>query len=233
MRADDFLEEGKWKNIIGPAAYLAVNAGAYGLSKSGHGGEPAWATDGYAQVADTDSESLGPDDGLGDSATIKLNDPRPAKAEPAPREQQADAQTKDARLLALTIWGEARGEGEDGMRAVGHVIKNRMKSDRFGDDVASVVWKRKAFSCWNPHDPNRNKMRELAKLPKNSIEYKRWKLAKKIAAEILSNRSHDPTHGALFYHTKNIKPGWADSAKAVAKVANHIFYRIDRKARDA
>lgn len=231
MRAYEILEEKNWKNLIGPAAYLAVNAGAYGLAQSGHGGDPDFlkAPQTQQQAQDEDGSS---------SVTIKLDrarkdgpdhvhddDGNRYDVQPAANQDGA----KDAKLLALTIWGEARGEGETGMRAVGHVIKNRMKSDRFGDEVKDVVWKRKAFSCWNPNDPNREKMRNIAQLPKDSAEYKKWKMAQKIAAEILANKSKDPTRGALFYHTKNIKPNWADPKKAIAAVANHVFYRTDLK----
>src|SRR5690349_23916594 len=38
----------------------------------------------------------------------------------------------DAHLLAATAWAEARSEGEEGMRAVAHVIVNRL-GDRFGE----------------------------------------------------------------------------------------------------
>lgn len=231
MRAHEILEEKNWKSLIGPAAYLAVNAGAYGLSQSGHGGDPDWLKAPQQQTQQGSSSVTveldparrdGPDHVHDDDG----NRYEVTKPQASP---QASTQSKDAKLLALTIWGEARSEGEAGMRAVGHVVKNRMKSDRFGDEVKDVVWKRKAFSCWNPNDPNREKMRNIAQLPKDSIEYKKWKMAQKIADEILANKSKDPTRGALFYHTEDIKPKWADPKKAIAKVANHIFYRTDLK----
>ena len=72
-------------------------------------------------------------------------------AEPlAPRVQDL---TEEQKIVAMTILGEARGEGEEGMYAVACVIAQR-----------SIAWKRtpkqicfadKQFSCWNPKDPNR------------------------------------------------------------------------------
>lgn len=141
--------------------------------------------------------------------------------------------SKEATVLALTIWGEARSHGPEGMRAVGHVILNRMHNKRnFGDTIQEVAWKRKAFSCWNPSDPNRQAMREIAKLPKDGLEYKRWEQAKKIAVKLIAGGyNDDPTKGSLFYHTDYVEPYWAKDVKPVAQVANHFFYREDGKAK--
>lgn len=78
----------------------------------------------------------------------------------------------EAQVLAQTIWGEARSHGEEGMRAVGHVILNRARAEKprlFGDGVAGVAKKHNQrnvfqFSCWNPNDPNRRKMARMAEL---------------------------------------------------------------------
>ena len=43
---------------------------------------------------------------------------------------------KESDILALsqTIWGEARGEGDDGMTAVAHVVLNRWRSGKWFDN---------------------------------------------------------------------------------------------------
>ena len=79
---------------------------------------------------------------------------RPAESRQA-TEDAADAEVDvvDAHWMALTMWGEARGGGEEAMRAVGHVIANRRQSGRhgaFATDTVSEAWQ---FSCWNPGDP--------------------------------------------------------------------------------
>lgn len=139
---------------------------------------------------------------------------------------------RDAKLLALTIWGEARSHGREGMLAVGHVIKNRVEAakKRFGgDSIEGVVKKRKQFSCWNASDPNRSKLLNLdaylAELDPGSPDRVRWEEAKKIAEDILAGRSADPTRGALYYHTDAINPDWSKGIKPVTKFANHVFYR--------
>ena len=71
---------------------------------------------------------------------------------------------KEADILARTIWGEARGEGVEGMKAVANVVLNRVKisKDRggfwWGNDITSVCKKPFQFSCWNKSDPNFKKL---------------------------------------------------------------------------
>ena len=70
----------------------------------------------------------------------------------------------DLDIAARTIWGEARGEGPEGMRAVAHVIANRAtKGGWWGDTLWSVCLKPWQFSCWNLSDPNRQKLLDLDK----------------------------------------------------------------------
>ena len=62
-------------------------------------------------------------------------------------------------ILARTIWGEARGEGSQGMQAVANVIQNRVKQGGWwGATFAEVCKKKSQFSCWNEGDPNHAKL---------------------------------------------------------------------------
>ena len=136
----------------------------------------------------------------------------------------------DAHWMALTMWGEARGSGEEGMRAVGHVIANRRLSGRhgaFATDTVSEAWQ---FSCWNRGDPNLAAMQNVETLPHASREYRLWLAAKRIAEEILAGRSDDPTGGALFYHAETVSPRWARGVPPVARIGHHLFYLAARGA---
>jgi spore germination cell wall hydrolase CwlJ-like protein len=55
--------------------------------------------------------------------------------------------TKDDLIVAATIWGEARGEGTEGMKAVANVIRNRANS--LNKSPKDVVLQKKQFSIWN------------------------------------------------------------------------------------
>jgi spore germination cell wall hydrolase CwlJ-like protein len=145
-------------------------------------------------------------------------------AEPAPEE----IDVVDAHWMALTMWGEGRGEGEAGMRAVGHVIHNRWQAKRHGAFVTDTVSQAWQFSAWNQGDPNRTAMLNIDALPPGSRDHRLWLDAKRIAAEILAGRSADPTGGALFYHTAGVQPSWSRGVVPVAQIGEHLFFRASR-----
>jgi len=129
----------------------------------------------------------------------------------------------EVRLLAATVWGEARSEGEDGMRAVAHVMLNRI-GERFGEDLGTVILSPKQFSVWNRGDPNRRIVQELARDPSSIATDPEWAVAERIAREVLSGQSIDPTGGALFYHTRAVRPRWARVGQGRQVIGQHIFY---------
>jgi spore germination cell wall hydrolase CwlJ-like protein len=207
-----------WKKSMKDAASIAAFVGGVGLAGTSAaqemGSKPASAPTQQASYA------------------IDLPHAKPYEApEPeGPSEEEVAAQReheRELRLLAQTIWGEARNHGERGMRAVGHVIQNRAAHDnsrRYGEGIKGVVTKRKAFSCWNERDPNRKAIRNISSLPEGTPDHKAWLAAKRIAKEILSGESRDPTGGALYYHTTAVNPVWARNMEPIRTVANHIFY---------
>ena len=166
-----------------------------------------------------------------------------------------ELQNPDLNVLAQTIWGEARQEGTKGMLAVGNVIKNRAEANKkmFGQGIRGVALKPKQFSCWNAGDPNREKLKDvlqydkiisLRKSPtgepfetwfkkfKNTgsyLEYKSYLKAKEIAKKILDGTAPDPTKGAVYYHTLDVKPIWRHKLDQVATYGNHIFYTLPEK----
>ena len=145
----------------------------------------------------------------------------PQPAEPAPEE----IDVVDAHWMALTMWGEGRGEGEAGMLAVGHVIRNRWQAKRHGAFVTDTVSQAWQFSAWNEGDPNRAAMLNIDALPPGSRDHRLWLTAKQLAADILGGRSADPTGGALFYHTTGVQPAWSQGLAPTAQVGSHLFFR--------
>lgn len=131
--------------------------------------------------------------------------------------------------LAATMWGEARGDGVEGMRAVGHVILNRVNSDRdarYGSTLSEVMFRDRQFSVWNLGDPNRDHMLRLIEgWQPQGRDGEMWLIAQTLAADILQGRSQDPTGGALYYHTLEVDPEWNDNPEGEVILASHIFYR--------
>ena len=129
----------------------------------------------------------------------------------------------EVRLLAATVWGEARSEGEGGMRAVAHVMVNRI-GPRFGEDLSTVILSPKQFSVWNRNDPNRRIVQNLARDPSSVATDPEWLVAERVSREVLSGQSVDPTSGALFYHTRGVRPRWARIGQGRQTLGQHIFY---------
>lgn len=69
----------------------------------------------------------------------------------------------DAQIMALTLYGEARGEPREGKIAVGTVILQRVTHrDWDGTDIPSVCLAPYQFSCYLPNDPNYTALKLIA-----------------------------------------------------------------------
>lgn len=138
----------------------------------------------------------------------------------------------EVHLLAATTWAEARSEGETGMRAVAHVIVNRV-GRRFGGDLREVVLSPKQFSSWNLHDPNRPLAQHPERYATAGANRETWETAQTVAREVLEGKSKDPTGGALFYHTRTTHPWWSRFGVNAQTIGAHVFYSDvpDRRGR--
>lgn len=162
---------------------------------------------------------------VGSEHTVVGFVPTEPAATPAPPAAEAAAvDEEEVRLLAATAWGEARSEGPEGMRAVSHVIVNRVGS-RFGDDLETVIRAPKQFSAWNRGDPNRPLVQNPERYATRGASRETWLAAQEIARQVLSGQSVDPTDGALFYHTRAIRPWWSRHGEGATVIGAHIFYR--------
>ena len=123
-------------------------------------------------------------------------------------------------ILARTIWGEARGEGPDGRKAVAAVVVNRVKRPRWwGRTVEAVCLKPWQFSCWNENDPNRA---PLLSVGPSDAEFRAC-LA--IATAAVDGFADDRTLGATHYfRTGTSVPHWAAGKTACATIGNHSFF---------
>jgi len=126
----------------------------------------------------------------------------------------------NAEIVARTVWGEARGEGAAGWKAVAWVIRNRAAQPGWwGRDLRGVCLCPQQFSCWNPEDLNRSKILKLANDDPilSSI--------RTTVEEVLAGTVPDPTGGATYYHTRAVAPAWAARMTATAAIGGHEFYK--------
>ena len=142
---------------------------------------------------------------------------------PAPAAASSGSNYEAARfIVARTAWGEARGEGVDGMHGVINVIATRAANPRWwGDDFASVCLRPYQFSCWLPTDPNR------AQLLAVTEEDPQFCRALALADFAMLGELNDITGGAdSYFAIGSDLPAWAVGRKPTAVIGNQKFYRI-------
>lgn len=129
---------------------------------------------------------------------------------------------KEIDVMARTAWGEARGEGKEGMQAVLNVIMNRVKRGGwYGLTPAEVCQKPAQFSVWNKSDLNYGQMLAVTDADSN------FALAKTLAAQAYHGLLPDITNGATNYlalKSLSSVPSWASKMQQVASIGNHTFY---------
>lgn len=114
----------------------------------------------------------------------------------------------DVQLIARAINGEARGEPYEGQVAVGAVILNRVKSSKFPNTIAGVIYQSGAFTAVSDGQIN-------VPIASNSTVVK--------AAQDALN-GWDPTGGAIYYFNPNTATNkWIWSRPQIKTIGNHIF----------
>lgn len=85
--------------------------------------------------------------------------------------QLENTYTKEIEYLSKTVWGEARGCSSTEQAAVVWCILNRVDSDRFSDDISTVITQKGQFYGYNPDYPVTDDIRALV-----VDVLKRWEL---------------------------------------------------------
>ena len=147
---------------------------------------------------------------------VQANTQRTSTAAAIP---QAD---RDAAIR--TLWGEARGEGDDGVAAAANVILNR--AEKNGESLTNVVRAPKQFSAWD--DPRTRPGMDA--LSPSDPEYQRIGA---ILDEVASGKRGDNTGGATHYISfdgqkanGDAVPNWAKGTPT-ASVGRHTFFSPD------
>lgn len=129
----------------------------------------------------------------------------------------------DIDVLTRTLYGEARGESDEGRIAVAWVVKNRAaRPSWWGRDIAGVCTAPYQFSCWNKNDPNREKLISLS--PADPL----YQDLSNIASKVVYGEIPDPTNGATHYKVRGTKASWdhATAGMVPVSIGHHDFYRL-------
>ena len=138
-------------------------------------------------------------------------------AEPSASVDGAAAFRPDARAcLVQTIYHEARGEGEEGMAAVGWVVLNRRASVAYPDTVCGVV--RQA------DDLGRCQFSWFCDGRSDALAQDDARREAEAVADALLAGADDPTNGATSFHAARVRPAWADELTETARIGAHVFY---------
>ena len=137
--------------------------------------------------------------------------------------------TKDEEIIAITLMGEARGEKQAGLYAVGCVIQQRSIERKLTPAQVCLqnalnkkgvrVWQ---FSCWNDK-PYIETMKRLLEANTKQAKY-----AKMLARAMCKGwrLAQDFTGEANHYHANYVTPYWSKRFKPTKRIGNHIFYKL-------
>ena len=123
--------------------------------------------------------------------------------------------------LIKTIAFEAPDESDEGKAAVAHVILNRKRNGRWGDNIKEVVTRPWQFEPWM------TRRKEMEKLSPHDPRYQN---AARIADAVLTGQMPDPTAGATHFLNPTVVrqrrdgslPSWARGEGQ--PIGRHTFY---------
>jgi cell wall hydrolase len=123
-----------------------------------------------------------------------------------------DQQAEDI-LFAMCLFGEARGEGAEGVRGVANVIQNRAlhpgnrSGRRYGRGIRGVILRPGAFDCMRSTDPNYRKLLGPLRYERPEI----WQMRHTIALATIARAIADSTLGATHHYDDSlaVAPWWA------------------------
>lgn len=116
--------------------------------------------------------------------------------------------TSDVQLIARAINGEARGEPYEGQVAVGAVILNRVKSSKFPNTIAGVIYEPGAFTAVADGQIN--------------VAIEEGSTVVKAARDALNG--WDPTGGAIYYFNPDTATNsWIWSRPLIKTIGKHRF----------
>ena len=114
--------------------------------------------------------------------------------------------SSDLYLLAKCIYAEARGESYTGQVAVGAVILNRVRSSKFPNTIAGVIYQSNAFTA----------------VSDGQINLEPDKTAMNAASDAMNG--WDPTYGCIYYYNPAVATSsWIFGRQTVTTIGKHVF----------
>lgn len=170
------------------------------------------ATERKAEALEQNAATGG--DNSAPSRSERIGKPEVQAIDPRGTERLDDAIT----CLARTIYWEARGEKTASMEAVANVVMNRLGHEGFPNTVCEVVRQGNEqgacqFSWWCDGRSD------------HATEDESYATAKEIARKALNLQLDDRTRGALYFHHRDVTPGWSAEYARTVEIGEFAFYR--------
>lgn len=137
----------------------------------------------------------------------------------------------DRLVLALTVWGEARGEPVEGQIAVANVVRNRLhRATNAAPRWRDVCLAPSQFSCFNAYDPNYVKVlaaaaQMSADRPTADMRQALW-IADGVMADSVADNTRAATHYLTSWLFRTTPPTWAKDAPVLTTIGHHVFLRV-------
>lgn len=141
-------------------------------------------------------------DGIAGSKTLKAMGINSSSSSSS----STSANSSNTNLLARIIYGESRGEPYAGQVAVGAVVLNRVKSSKFPNTIAGVIYQKGAFDAVSDGQINKSPDSTAIKAAKDALNG--W----------------DPSYGAIYYFNPSTATNkWIWSRPLTVVIGKHRF----------
>lgn len=147
------------------------------------------------------------------------------------------AQLTPAQIVALTLYGEARGSSPAMRDGIASVIVNRVKARRkgWGLTPAAVCLARMQFSCWTPLGgaSNYNHVMGVARLlaaGRSTLGIMGLRACLSLGESVIDGERVDTVRGATHYYSpaamvpRGRVPAWAKGLEPVAEIDGTRFF---------
>lgn len=172
---------------------------------------------------------------MADAASSNVAQSSKPKSFPTPEPATPLANQPAVVLLAMCVFGEARGASPEARRAVAQVIVNRARHPHrvFGsrpgvpleENLRRVILQPRQFSCFLESDPNYPKLLRPLDYEPPQV----WRHCLDTARQALAE-AHQPDwrtlHADHYFDDSLQPPSWADPAKQTVQIGRLRFYRL-------
>lgn len=146
----------------------------------------------------------------------------------------------DAYCLAKNIMFEASSEPLAGKIAVGLVVLNRVRDNRYPNTICEVIYEGPVYESWKTRNdaslPDEDRIYYPVKhrcqfswycdgLSDDPKPSENWYKSQIVALQLLDGKYRGIIEGPTHYHATWVDPEWRHTLTYIGQVGDHLFYR--------